>query len=169
MTACVPDLTLMSNLLRETSVQQESLEEDPSNLGRPSDGRLVSTRDTPMIGRYWPKNSLIGESQKHRSEKAITSRKLLAQLYLFIIYSKRNLPVAAGVLPSKENSFTENVHCSVCTQAHFSTVYRRVPTRGTFPDRNLCGCGLERGSAPQDSFDRLRKSSSGGGASLSRS
>ena len=24
----------------------------------------------------------------------------------------------------------------------------RVPTGGTFPDRNLCGCGLERGSVP---------------------
>ena len=26
-------------------------------------------------------------------------------------------------------------------------VNSRVPTRGTFPARNLCGCGLERGSA----------------------
>ena len=44
-----------------------------------------------------------------------------------------------------------------------------VPTRGTFPARNLCGCGLERGSAPRNSFDRLRTSSSGGGGFLSRS
>ena len=28
----------------------------------------------------------------------------------------------------------------------------RVPTRRTFPAMRFCGCGLERGSAPQDSY-----------------
>ena len=52
------------------------------------------------------------------------------------------------------------------TEVHVNS---RVPTRGTFPARNLCGCGLERGSATQDYFERLRTSSSRGGAFLSRS
>ena len=38
-------------------------------------------------------------------------------------------------------------------------VNRRVPTRGAFPDRNLCGCGLERGSAPDPPLGTLSTSS----------
>ena len=62
-------------------------------------------------------------------------------------------------------------YSSMCT-LHIDE-YSRVPTRGTFPARRFCGCGLERGSAQdqplRDSFQRLRKSSSRGGTFLSRS
>ena len=52
---------------------------------------------------------------------------------------------------------------------YFIGPYSRVPTRSTVPARRFCGCGLQRGSAPQDSFQWLRTSSNRGGTFLSRS
>ena len=37
--------------------------------------------------------------------------------------------------------------CATENRVSLSRGFSRVPTRGTFPARKLCGCGLERGSA----------------------
>ena len=69
------------------------------------------------------------------------------------------------ILEEEINEYQEIYHFQKNLPSHLSTVSpaflsedmynSRVPTRGTFPARSFCGCGLERGSAPDPPLRNL--------------